>query len=92
VAGFVATSSDSTTDEYVSRIFNTDPNELMCVMSLKEGLPTESEQSAETERRMDSESLPPTSEPPATGLRGKLARFSREWSRRYVEMRVEARE
>jgi hypothetical protein len=60
-------------------------------MSLKEGLPTEGEQSAESERRMDSESLPSTAEPPATGLRGKLARFSRKWSRRYVEMRVEAR-
>lgn len=40
---------------------------------------------------MDSESLPPTAEPPKTGLRGKLARFSREWSRRYVEMRLDAR-
>ncbi|RXK50295.1 hypothetical protein [Halorientalis pallida] len=60
-------------------------------MSLKEGLLEEAEQSANEQRRMDSESLPPTAEPPATGLREKLARFSREWSRRYVEMRVEAR-
>lgn len=87
----MATTADSTTDEYVPQIFKTDPNKLMDVMSLKEGLPTEAEQSTESERRMDSESLPPTAEPPATGLRGKLKRFSRDWSRRYVEMRVQAR-
>ncbi|WP_299268798.1 hypothetical protein [Halorientalis sp.] len=60
-------------------------------MSLKEGLPTEGEQSVKSERRMDSESLPSTAGHPATGLRGKLVRFGRKWSRRYVEMRVEAR-